>query len=400
MNQRFRKYIVYALICLAAAEVSAKKLSPAAERRIDSVINAGIRRSYFPGAQIAVGDRSGVFYLRDYGYTDYEKREKVTGETVYDIASCTKIVATTLAVMRLYDRGEIDLKKSVEAYLPEYKETGIGKVTVSELLTHTSGMPNILVRPLIDSAHISVAPADESRRLGEYLYITPAIDTAIRAEIARKYNPARRGRYLYCDVNFLLLKLIVEKITDTPLNIYTKELFDEMEMTHTGYLPLEWTVLHCIAPTEYDAEFRGGLICGYTHDELAAVCGNTGGNAGLFSNAADLARYCEMMLGKGVFRGRRIVSEETVRLFTASPLAAKGIYRGLGFDKRGRGTSLSGGYGHTGFTGTMIWIDPARDVYMVFLSNRVNPTRTNQGINSSGLRTRLWEIITGQPIKK
>lgn len=150
-------------------------------------------------------------------------------------------------------------------------------------------------------------------------------------------------------------------------------------------------------PTEVDHILKRDTVNGYVHDELAALAGGVGGNAGLFTTAEDMSRFCEMILNGGVYNGKRILSENTVRLFTASPLADKGIWRGLGFDKRDPVNSGLGGkncFGHTGFTGTIFWMDADSDIYMVFLSNAVHPTRLNNRLNSSMLRTELWKVVS------
>lgn len=150
-------------------------------------------------------------------------------------------------------------------------------------------------------------------------------------------------------------------------------------------------------PTEVDHVLKRDTVTGYVHDELAVMAGGVGGNAGLFTTAEDISRFCEMILNGGVYNGKRILSENTVRLFTASPLADKGIWRGLGFDKRDPENSDLGGkssFGHTGFTGTIFWMDADSGIYMVFLSNAVHPTRLNNRLNSSMLRTELWKVVS------
>ncbi len=152
---------------------------------------------------------------------------------------------------------------------------------------------------------------------------------------------------------------------------------------------------HCVQ-TEDDHILNRGTVQGYVHDELGALMGGVGGNAGLFSTAKEMARFCEMMLNDGCYAGRRILSQETIRLFTGSPLAERKIWRGLGFDKRDPASSPLGGtdsYGHTGFTGTIFWIDARADLYMVFLSNAVCPTRVDNKLLSTSLRTKIWEAV-------
>lgn len=397
-----------------------------ASKKADSLINAGMRNTHFPGAQLVIGDRKGVLYAKDYGYLDYNRTDRVGDGTLYDIASCTKIVATTLVMMHLYDLGWIDLDSKVGRYLKEYKGRPVGEITLKELLTHTSGFSNIVLYPLLCSnadgeklfsrqqsdefphlvdsrlymccnvhfneRYMSTMPVEDYRQIADNLFVSPDVDSLVTGEVIRTYDPVKRGRYIYCDTNFHLLKLIVESITGKTIDVSAKELFGRMAMERTGYRPLQWADTAAIAPTEEDYLLRRGLVRGFVHDELAAISGGVGGNAGVFSCAGDLGHYCEMLLNRGVYHGDTILTANVIRVFTSSPYASRNIARGMGFDKRNRDSALYGGYGHTGFTGTFIWIDPALGRYMVFLSNRVNPSRTNQGLLTSGLRTQLWEI--------
>ncbi len=408
--------LLLASLCIAIHCAAALPAGTAA--RIDSLMKTGVAKGYYPGASIAVGCRDGILFDRRYGWQDYTRVQPVDRDDVYDLASCTKIVSTTLAVMRLYDLASLGLDDRVGALLPDYAVSPIASLTVRELLTHTSGLGNISVYkylffnpaglPLIspsrregyermvdrsayicdkaccDTTLVSFCARDGYRRAGEEVYVNPAVDSLLQAGIVNSFKATGRGKRLYSDLNFHLLKLVVEKVSDMPLDRFVAGIYAEMEMAQTGYRPLEWTSPEKIIPTEDDVLMQRGLLRGYTHDEIAAVSDNVGGNAGLFSNAADLSRYCMMLLGDGTLAGRHIISPATVRLFTSG---------GLGFDRNTPSSPMWGGYGHTGYTGTIIWIDPSRNRFMVFLSNRVNPSRTNQGLISSALRTKLWETV-------
>ncbi|MBQ4279316.1 MAG: serine hydrolase [Rikenellaceae bacterium] len=414
----------------AAGAGHPRPLASAVSATLDSIMEAGVARHYYPGATLTVGTRRGVVYDRQFGDQDYESGWPVKADDLYDIASCTKVVSTTLAVMWLYDNGRIDLNARVGAYLPQYGAGEVGKIAVRELLTHTSGLGNVAVYSLLtrnakdgerlfaqtrseayphrvdknlfaccdivyDSVLVACEPLAGYRCAGGSVYVSPEVDSLLRDELAARYSPSRRGKYVYSDLNFLLLQQIVEQIAGESLAEVTRPLFDRMGMHDTGYCPLEWATPDRIVPTEHDMLLRRGTVRGYVHDELAAVCGGVSGNAGIFSCGRDLARYCEMLLRGGMAGDDRILSEETVLLFTSSPLSPRGIYRGLGFDKRAPGKELGGrhSFGHTGYTGTMIWIDRDQGFYMVFLSNRVNPSRANTGLISSNLRTTLWDVL-------
>ena len=422
-----RSYMLIVFCSLALLSAHGRQLPEKLERYVDSIMHAGVEKGYYPGASVAIGDRNGILFEKCYGYQDSEKKLPVSPEDLYDLASCTKIVATTLAVMHLYDKGQIDINKRVGDYLDDFRGTVVDGIMLSQLLTHTSGLGNIQLykilyrncseAPLIsyrqnedypyhvdkstylcremvaDTLFLSDSPREGFRTVCSRLYVNPAIDTLLTGEIVRSYRPNSRGRYLYSDLNFHVLKMVVERITGERLDRYVRPMFDRMEMRNTGFRPLEWKDSLHVVPTEYDLLMKRGLLRGYTHDELAAVSDNVGGNAGLFSCAADLSHFCEMMLNRGVYRGTRILSAETVVLFTSAPLRPKGIYRALGFDRRSPSSPLYDGFGHTGYTGTMIWMDPRKDLFLVFLSNRVHPSRTNRGLTASGLRTKLWETL-------
>lgn len=412
---------------LISLSVQGRQLPVKVEHRVDSILRVGLAKGYYPGASVVIGDRNGILFEKCYGFQDAEKKLSVTSEDVYDLASCTKIVATTLAVMHLYDKGQIDVNKRVGDYLNDFRGTVVEGMMLSQLLTHTSGLGNIQLYKLLyrnpsgaslisyrhsrdypyhvdkstylcremvaDTLFLSDTPREGFRTVCSRLYVNPAIDTLITGEIVRSYRPSSRGRYLYSDLNFHLLKMIVEQITGERLDRYVQPMFDRMEMQNTGFRPLEWKDSLHIVPTEYDLLMKRGPLRGYTHDELAAISDNVGGNAGLFSCTADLSHFCEMILNRGVYHGTRILSAETVDLFTSAPLRPKGIYRALGFDRRAPSSPLYDGFGHTGYTGTMIWMDPHKGFYMVFLCNRVHPSRTNRGLTTSGLRTKLWEKL-------
>lgn len=417
------------LLLLFMPPLHGAELPRSVQRTLDSLIEGGLAIKAFPGAALAVGDRSGILYEQTYGNHDYTGQQPVTEEELFDIASCTKVFSTTFVLMRLYDQGKIAPGQTLAQWLPELAALPVGQLTLQDLLTHTSGLRqqvfyNLLVHPLcgrlfsnvrseaypylvdknlymareveLDTTYLSRGQRPGYRSLCETLSVNPAIDTLILSRISNGYNPQRRGRYNYNDSNFYLLRLVAERAAGRPLEELSAELYRELGCTRTGYRPLEWARANRIMPTEDDYLLRRGLVQGYVHDELAALSNGVGGNAGLFSTAGDLARFCTMIADKGRYDGRQIISPEAIELFTASPLRAQGVYRGLGFDKRGPNSPLGGAgrCGHTGFTGCIFWIDQTQGYYMVFLSNSVHPTRTNKKLTSSGLRTKLWQTVS------
>lgn len=431
--KRYLLSICFILWSLGVFSPASARVIPAAlKKSIDSIILSGLNAGAYPGASFVVGDREGVLYSGTYGYQDYSGRKPVTDADVYDVASCTKVLASTFVMMRLYDESKVKLHQTMGELLPALNGSPLSGITVQELLTHTSGIrPQVFYPYLVhavesarlfnrvkneefpypveknlymtrnidyDPVYISRQPLDGYRPLCENLYVNPAVDTLILQKIGESYDPARRGRYSYNDSNFYLLQLIIEEITGQPLKTLTEALYQEMDCRNIGFQPASWKENEHIIPTEEDVLLRRTLVQGYPHDELAAVHGGVCGNAGLFANAADIGCFCEMILNKGKYNDRQILSPQTIDLFTSSPLRNRNIYRGLGFDKRSVASGALGGdssFGHTGFTGTIFWMDKSKGIYMVFLSNSVHPTRTNTKLSAMQIRLKLWEAITG-----
>lgn len=415
-NCHMMKKIAYTLIALAASVSLYAKEAPAAlTRKLDAMIEDQLGKKAFPGASFIVGDRDGIIYSRNYGKLDYEGGSPVSDSTLYDVASLTKVISTTFAVMYLYDRGLIKLDEQLGNAIPSLRGMPIAALKISELLTHTSGIGNKVIYPYFVCCADEGKPIIRNKKSDDYPYYidqncymardvrisdfrSPGIDTLLVSVANGAYNASRRGQYTYNDLNFYLLKLVVEQKSGKKLDVLTRELLASINSNTAGYKPLEWYNVRYIAPTEYDYMLRRGDLRGEVHDEIALIAGGVGGNAGLFSTAGDIANFCEMIACNGNYRGKQIIKAETVALFTSSPLSAKGIYRGYGFDKRpGTSQPLGGDYmcGHTGFTGTMFWIDRKKGTYMVFLSNYIHPTRTNRQLVTSQLRANLWKEITG-----
>jgi beta-N-acetylhexosaminidase len=329
---------------------------------VDSLMRAAIARRAFPGASVAIGREGVVAKLQGYGYYTYENERPVTEHSLYDLASLTKVIATTTAVMKLYEEGRIDLNAPLARYLPEFSRNGKQRVTVRQILTHQAGL--IPYRPF--------------HRMGietrEQL-----IEAVMNEEL--QYRPGTDTRY--SDLGIISLALAIERITGQDFATYTREqIFEPLGMASTGFRPTGFTD-DAVAPTEYDDGFRQRLLQGEVHDEAAWLLGGTAGHAGLFSTAADLARFAYMMVNDGQIFGRQFLKPETIRLFTTR-VDRRGSTRALGWDTRSdQGYSSAGtkfgprSFGHTGFTGTSIWIDPDQNLYVILLANRVHPSREN-----------------------
>ena len=375
---------------------------------IDSIVQNGINTQCFPGCQLLVLKNGKTLLSKNYGYLKYDQKEPVESNTLYDIASITKVAGTTMAVMKLYDLKKIELKKTVEDYLPFFKNSAVGKLTIDELLTHTSGLPAFI--PFYkklegDSMRYlyinDIQNETFTEPIAKDLYLNKAFQKVILQQI--KDCKLDRKSYTYSDLGFVLLKEIVESITKQSIDQYLAEQFyTPMEMRNTCFNPLNHGFkTEQIAPTENDSFFRMQPIQGYVHDQTAALFGGVGGNAGIFSTAEDLGTLLTMILQKGVYKGKRYLTESTVELFTTPYPLHQCNTRGLGFytpnnpDPSGILPQQASAqtFGHQGFTGTVCWVDPKEELIYIFLSNRVYPTVEPNNLVKSKIRLILHEKI-------
>lgn len=327
-----------------------------------AVLEAGVRDSVFPGAVALVGNRDGVLAEVGAGRIDWAADAPAPNDrTIWDLASLTKVIGLTSAMMQLVEQGRVDLDAPVQRYLPEWQGPNKDRVTVRHLLTHSSGLA-----PFIQLWK-RTASAEEARRI----VLAAPLDTLPGA------------RMVYSDLGAMLAGWIVERVSGERLDAYlARRVFGPLQMVDTRYLPPA-LLRDRIAPTERDP-WRGRLLRGDVHDENAFLLGGVSAHAGLFSTGADLARFARMYLNGGTLDGVRLVDRETIRRFTT--VQRPGFSnRALGWEVP-TGTNSAGrlmrapAFGHTGFTGTSIWIDPANDRFVILLTNRVNPTRERTGI--------------------
>jgi beta-N-acetylhexosaminidase len=345
---------------------------------VDAAIGAAIARGVTPGAAVAIGGRDGIRYLRGYGSLDHAPGSPAaTPSSIYDLASLTKVVATTTAVMALVDQGRMALDDPLHRHLSVWPSGGWRDgVTIRRLLTHSAGLT-----PFVRFWHPS-AGALRGR---------DAVVAAIAA-LPAAYAPG--ARVTYSDLGFILLAAAIEESTGEPLDAFMAPVWAALGMGDTGFNPRSWASPDRIAPTEVDTVLRHTHVHGVVHDENAYAMGGVAGHAGLFSTASDLARFAHQLLRSIEDpAGPLLVSPGTVTRFTRR---AHGATRALGWDAApgsgGIGRALSAtAFGHTGFTGTSLWIDPERDVFVVLLTNRVNPTRDGTGI--AELRRTVHELV-------
>jgi CubicO group peptidase (beta-lactamase class C family) len=340
--------------------------------RLDSVMTAAIADHATPGATVAIARRGRLVVLKGYGRTDWAPNAPAaTDSTMYDMASLTKVVATTTAAMILEEEGRLDVERTVASYLPQYDVPDKRSITIRMLLTHASGIK-------------SNFPLWKDAKGREQYFAGMVTFPLVRAP---------GSAVEYTDWNMVLMQFVIEKITGQPLDQFLQaRVFGPLGLRDTQYTPPE-SLKPRIAPTETE-DFRGGQVWGVVHDETAWVLGGVSGNAGLFSSARDLAVFVQMLLNGGSYGGVQIVKPSTVARWTARqrPDAS----RALGWDtpspnsSAGRFFSLRS-FGHTGFTGTSIWADPEKELFVVLLTNRVNPTRDNQKIGP--LRRAVADLV-------
>jgi CubicO group peptidase (beta-lactamase class C family) len=336
------------------------------------VMRRALADSAFPGGIAVIGSRTEVLATVPVGHADWGGSPAVDENTMWDMASLTKVVGLTSAMMQLVEHGKVDLDAPVQRYLPEWQGPNKERVTVRHLLTHSSGLP--AWRPLYKEG-----TSPESAL--SLVFLTP-LDTVPGV------------RMVYSDLGAILLGQIVVRVTGEPFERYVAtHVFEPLKMTSTMFRPPA-SLKPRIAPTEFDP-WRQRKIWGEVHDENAFALGGISSHAGLFSTGRDVARFCRMYLSGGTLDGARIFSPETIARFTTLQDSALSN-RALGWEKP-NGVNSGGhlmsrrAFGHTGFTGTSIWMDPERDLFVILLTNRVNPTRQNLKI--SGVRIALADAV-------
>ena len=394
---------------------------------IDSMMNNAREKGFFPGAQIIVGSRDAIFISKNYGYHDYSKKQPVTTDDVYDLASMSKVLGATVVAMRLVGEHKIKLNDKLGEVVPVYKNTPIASLTLFELLRHTTGLKsgitfyqsllsssdglpflnkeksdtypelfdNMYVNKnmVYDTKYLSFEPKENYVQVYKNMWLNPVFYKSVYEKIALA-NANPRGKYLYSDLNLILVQQMMETKTGSTLDKMAKEIYSELGITKIGYNPLKWTSKDAIIPTEIDNFFRRDTIQGYVHDEAAAILGGVSGNAGLFANAKSISVICQMLLNNGKYQGKQILKSKVIKQFIKSPLAKEGIYRGLGFDKRKPDEFYQQNhFGHTGFTGTFFFINPDNNRFLIVLTNRVNPSRTNRLMYKDDFCPKIWKEI-------
>jgi beta-glucosidase-like glycosyl hydrolase/CubicO group peptidase (beta-lactamase class C family) len=403
---------------------------------IDSIVNSAINKKAMPGCVVYLAKDNKVFFYKSYGYFTYDSVQPVQNNNIYDLASVTKISATTPAIMKLYEEGKINLNAPLIKYLPVLKKSNKGELIISDILTHQAQL-----QPVVDIySHVLYCDNKKSHEIysnivkkgngsekiidcttkwkpfifqstfsSEYplqvadsLYVQASWRDSILYFISS--SPLlKKKEYKYSDLGFILLQKSVENIVDQPIDQWVQNnLYRSLGAKTLTYLPLQRYSRHMIAPTEKDTIFRKRIIQGTVHDPVAAMMGGVAGHAGLFSNANDLGKLMHVYLNYGSYGNQKYFDSATVKLFTSAPFISSGNRRALGFDKPqfdlsqpspvSRYCSLSS-YGHTGFTGTMAWVDPEYQLVFVFLSNRTFPYSNHNKLAELNVRTAIQDVI-------
>jgi len=333
-----------------------------------------------PGAVYITGNSGGAAAEEALGRLSYDaEAPPVTPDTIYDLASLTKVIVTTPLAMLLYERGQLELEAPVNVYVPEFSGNGRDDVTIADLLAHCGGL---LWWTDLYKSFEGRSPAESKRSYIERI-----------CELPLDYPP--RSKTVYSDLGFLLLGEALERVTQSSLDPLARdEVFAPLGMNEIQYNPPQ-ALRPRIAPTE-DDEWRGCVLRGIVHDENAYGLGGIAPHAGLFSTARAIVPFARMFLNEGAWNDRRLFEPETVRRFTRRANLVAGSSRGLGWDTPATGSSSgrllsASSYGHTGFTGTSLWIDPERDFFAVLLTNRVHPSRENPKLAS--VRPRFHDAL-------
>ena len=378
---------------------------------IDTIALKAIKAGAMPGCEVLVAKDQKVIYYKSFGTHSYEDSTSVKNTDLYDLASVTKIAATCLATMKLYDEKKIDLDKPLANYFAPLVNTNKRNLIIRDVLAHQAGLVAwipfwkktlTLTGALSDDVYLRKESETFSIRVAEGIFMKNNYKDSLLQWI---YDSpvSERGKYVYSDLGPILVRSMIEKQTLQPFETYLdKEFYQSLGLTSLTFLPRNKFDLKKIIPTEDDKEFRHQLIHGDVHDPAAAMLGGISGNAGLFSDANDLAVIMQLYLNKGFYGGKNYFSQSTVNEFTKQQFAINKNRRGLFFDKPETDPTKPGPtskdaspetFGHQGFTGTCAWADPKYNLIYIFLSNRVNPDATNEKLVKMNVRTDIQQVI-------
>jgi CubicO group peptidase (beta-lactamase class C family) len=368
---------------------------------IDQIAREAMMQRATPGCVVLVAKDGKVIFNKAYGYHTYENAipDKLTD--IFDLASMTKVTATTVETMKLVDEGKLNVEGTLGDYIPLARRSNKNNIKLRDILLHQAGLiPDIQSFEKVKPAdHSTDSSAAYPTRVSDHYFLRKDYYKDVMLPEMLNSPIKTPGQYVYSDVSMLFMQEVVENITSTPENVYVQQQFyNPLGMQTAGFLPLYRFSAAQIIPTENDQEYRQSLLDGYVHDPTAALKGGVAGHAGLFASANDVAILYQMLLNRGTYGGVQYFKPEVVDLFTSkqSPVSR----RGLGFDRwdpiadRHYPSKLASpqAYGHTGFTGTCIWVDPKYNLVYIFLSNRVHPSVSSK-LGSLNIRPRIQDVV-------
>jgi beta-N-acetylhexosaminidase len=379
---------------------------------VDAIAQEAINAGATPGAVVTVVKNGAIIYQKSYGYYDYSKTTPLSINSIFDMASVTKVCATTISIMKLYDEGKIKLSDTLGKFIPWVRGSNKANLTINNILLHQARLKSWIpfYKETIDSTgnplpniYSRVKNEKYTIPVANNLYmLTSWRDTMYKRIVESKLEDS--NKYIYSDNDFIFLGLIVEALSKKSLDQYVAQNFyTPLGLQSTGFLPLQKMDTSKIVPTENEKFFRLQTLKGYVHDPGAAMLGGVAGHAGLYSTANDLAVIMQMLLNGGTYNGKQYIKKETIQLF--SQHQSNISRRGYGFDKPEKDNSTrkepypakyvsAATIGHTGFTGTCVWADPEENLIYIFLSNRVHPIGGDNGkLLKMNIRSRIHDAI-------
>ncbi len=375
---------------------------------IDAIVNTAIDDKAIPGCQVLVAKEGKIIYSKGFGYQTYDNISEIETDHLYDLASITKVASTTLGIMKLEEQGKLDLKDRLKNSIEISNSSRLKNIYLRDLLLHRSNLqPNMPISDFVgvedsllvtcNDLYCQKKTAVHAKAVAKDFYINNEKISTLWDNVY-KLKPYKKSKYRYSDVNFNILQKVIENKAKRGLNNYIdREFYTRLGLRNCAYNPHETNPMTKLVPTEFDKKWRKQILRGFVHDESAAIQGGVAGNAGLFSNAEDLAYLFQMLLNGGDYGGRRFLKKETIDKFVTPPYYSK---RGYGFDKpRGRYTESCSAkaskktYGHSGFTGTCVWVDPETELVYIFLSNRIYPSIDNRKLFKEKYRGRIHSVI-------
>lgn len=384
-------------------------MNPSILSKIDIIAERAINGRMTPGMQILVARKGKVIYQKAFGYHTYEKEIKVSNSDIYDLASLSKIIGTLPNVMIAYDEKKLNMQTPLDSMLPIFINSNKKDITFKELLSHYARLQAWypFYKKTIDKKgnplekyYSKVSNENFAVKIADDLFLrTDYQDTILKIIVDSKLLPKKE--YKYSDFTFMILKAYLENVTSKKLDALAAEnFFQPMGLNNTMYNPIGKKDKNHIVPTEVDTYFRHQTVQGYVHDLSAAMQGGIGGHAGLFSNSMDVAKMMQLYLQKGNYGGKQYFSEKTFNDFNNCYYCSQGNRRGIGFDKPQLGDSgptcgcaSMTSFGHTGFTGTMAWADPDKEIVYIFLSNRTYPNESANKLSKENIREDIQSVI-------